>query len=115
MTPEQIAQVCHEANRAVQVIQADPTIPVSPPWDETDRETQESAIEGVRGALNGATPEESHEGWVRFKRERGWTHGPVKDEEAKTHPLLVPYADLPDAQKIKDGLFLAVVGALRED
>lgn len=45
MTPEQIARVVHEANRAVQIEQNDPTIPVSAPWDETDPETQQSAVD----------------------------------------------------------------------
>ena len=114
MTPIQIAQVCHEANRAVQTIQADPAIPVSKPWDLLDEETRLSAEVGVRQALTGATPRESHEGWCAFKREHGWVHGPVKSEMHRQHPLLVPYEELPDSQKIKDDLFLAVVRALAD-
>jgi hypothetical protein len=109
---EQIARVVHEANRAVQIEQADPTIPVSPSWDDTDPETQRSAIEGVRGVRNGNSPEQSHQGWCDFKLDNGWTLGPVKDEVKKEHPLLVPYDELPASQRVKDALFVAIVQTL---
>lgn len=112
MIATQIARVVHEANRALQIEQADPTIPVSVGWDELDEETRRSAIEGVQGVLNGNTPEESHEGWCAFKLDHGWTLGPVKDETKKEHPLLVPYDELPESQRIKDELFVAIVKAL---
>lgn len=112
--PQVIARVCHEANRALQIEQADPTIPVSPLWDDLDSETRESAVVGVQGVLKGNTPEQSHETWTEFKVAHGWTLGPVKDEAKKEHPLLVPYADLPESQKIKDTLFVAIVKALSE-
>lgn len=112
MLTEDIARVCHEANRAVQVIQGDPSIPVSPPWDELDEETRQSAIDGVHNALGGANAEQSHENWCAFKRERGWVYGPVKDEQKKEHPLLVPYSELPEEQRLKDHLFGAIVRVL---
>lgn len=88
------------------------TIPVSPLWENLDLETQESATSGVQGIIDGNTPEQSHEGWVAFKLEHGWKFGPVKDEEKKEHPLLVPYSALPESQQIKDHLFSNVVHAL---
>lgn len=110
--PIAIAHVCHDANRALQIEQADSTIPVSPLWHELDSETIESGIQGVKAALAGATPEQLHDQWVRFKVENGWTLGPVKDTEAKQHPLLVPYDELPAGQRVKDALFSAIVRAL---
>ena len=107
-----IARVCHEANRALQIAQDDPTIPVAPTWDECGDEMRESARAGVLGVLEGNTPEQSHDQWVRFKVTHGWTLGPVKDEEKKQHPLLVPYDELPESQRIKDELFVAIVRAL---
>lgn len=107
-----IARVVHEANRAVQMVQADSSIPVSRPWDDTDGETRSSAIDGVQAVLDGADSKQSHENWVSFKRAHGWIYGPVKDEANKTHPLLIPYEDLPEAQRVKDDLFGAIVRAL---
>lgn len=106
----EIAQVCHEANRAVQAITGDPS--PSPAWDGAPEWQRESAVEGVRQALDGATPEQLHESWCGHKRADGWTYGEVKDAGAKTHPCLVPYAELPAEQRAKDSLFHAIVAAL---
>lgn len=55
------------------------------------------------------TPEQSHENWVRGKAVDGWVYGETKDFEAKTHPCMVPYEQLPEEQRAKDRLFLRVV------
>jgi hypothetical protein len=105
-----IARVAHEANRALQIITNDPA--PSPPWDEAPDWQQASAVEGVERAVAGATPEQLHEEWCDFKTLDDWRWGPVKDADAKTHPCLRPYAELPEGQKAKDDLFAAVVTAL---
>jgi hypothetical protein len=107
---EQVARVCHEANKAMQYIHGDPA--PSLPWDCEPAEVRQSAIEGVRHVRCGTTPRDLHESWCAFKRERGWAYGPEKDPEAKTHPCMVPYDDLPQEQKDKDQLFLLIVTAL---
>lgn len=42
----------------------------------------------------------------------GWKYGPRIDIEAKEHPFLVPFAELPYHEKAKDYIFHAVVHAL---
>ncbi|MEV3895282.1 RyR domain-containing protein [Streptomyces anulatus] len=106
----QIARVCHDANRAWQVATGDPA--VSPGWDEAPEWQRDAAVDGVRQALRGASAEELHESWLEFKRADGWTYGAVKDGAARTHPCLVPYAELPPEQRQKDTLFGAIVAAL---
>lgn len=110
-TPEQIAAVVHAANTALQGILGDP-LPSSYVLANEDAEIQESAVHGVRLALTGMTPEQMHKEWCDFKRAHGWTYGPEKDPEQKTHPCLVEWNELPDRQKIKDIVFLANVRAL---
>lgn len=112
-TAEEIARVAHEANRAWQIVTGDPQ--PSPPWDEAPEWQRASAVDGVRHAQNGATAEQLHEAWCDYKRADGWTHGPTKDPEARTHPCLVPYEELDEAQHRKDALFQAVVMALTGD
>lgn len=111
MKIEDIARVTHEANRAIQIATGDPA--VSPHWDEAPEWQRESAIDGVEKALAGATHEQLHESWCTFKHAGGWVYGPTKDEAARTHPCLVPYAELPEEQRKKDAVFAAIVAALR--
>lgn len=110
MTAEQIARVCHEVNRAYCESQGDHS---QPAWPDAPTWQQHSAYMGVRGILNGTIthPEQSHESWLAVKRADGWVYGPVKDPERKVHPCMVPYAELPPAQQVKDALFFAVVTA----
>jgi len=56
-----------------------------------------------------ATPEESHNSWLRQKELDGWTYGEVKNEALKQHPCFVPYCNLPQEQQVKDYLFKAVI------
>lgn len=109
---EQVARVCHEANRELQRLQGDP-VP-SAPWDCEPEEIRQSAVDGVCNARRGCTPRESHENWVQFKLAHGWAYGPEKDPEGKTHPCMVPYEDLPAGQRDKDRLFLFIVTALTD-
>lgn len=112
LTVEDIARVVHEANSALQAVIGEP---VNPRWDDAPDYQRWSSIEGVRDALTGLSADEHHEAWAHALQREGWTWGPVKDPQAKTHPLLVPFEDLPPLQQAKDRLFLAIVAALREE
>lgn len=104
------ARAAHEANRAYCIALGD-TSQVA--WDDAMEWQRQSAINGVIGVIeHGNTPEQSHESWLREKEEAGWRYGPVKDPDQKTHPCFVPYSDLPDWQKCKDDIFVAVVRAM---
>ena len=46
--------------------------------------------------------EQIHEVWAKQRVSQGWTPGPKRDDTAKTHPCLVPYADLPEVEKDYD-------------
>ncbi|NUP12962.1 MAG: hypothetical protein HOW73_43535 [Polyangiaceae bacterium] len=103
---EACARAAHEANRAYCIALGDHS---QAPWDIAPEWQRHSVREGVRGALAGNSPEQSHDGWCRLKVAEGWAWGAVKDPEAKTHPCLVPYDALPPEHKAKDRLFLTVV------
>jgi hypothetical protein len=110
MTVLQIAQVVHEANRAYCQTLGDES---QAPWAEAPEWQRESAVKGVEGILGGTIwkPEQAHESWLADKKRTGWKHGPVKDAVKKTHPCIVPYAELPADQKIKDAIFFGIVRA----
>jgi hypothetical protein len=66
----------------------------------------------VKGALQGNTPEKSHEAWLEYKRNEGWSYGPEKNVELKTHPCMLPYGDLSEEHKVKDTFFVETVQQL---
>lgn len=46
--------------------------------------------------------ENNHDHWARQRIEDGWTYGSRRDDDLKTHPDLVPYADVPESEKEYD-------------
>lgn len=110
MTVEQIAGVCHEANRSYCAHMGDPS---QPTWREAPEWQAKSTINGVQAILDDPTigPEKSHEGWLAEKVADGWVYGPVKDPEKKLHPCIVPYNELPPEQA-KEALFGSIVRSL---
>lgn len=106
-----IARVAHEASRAYCITLGDNS---QLPWDEAPAWQRESVIAGVQFIADDPrrSPVDSHISWCDHKYATGWTYGPVKDEVAKTHPCLRPYHELPEEQRRKDALFVAIVRAL---
>ncbi len=61
---------------------------------------------GVQFALNNPkmTSKENHENWMKMKASQGWKFGLAKDFTSKTHPDMVPFDELPEVEKRKDGM-----------
>lgn len=106
MRLEDIARVCYEANKAYADTLGEQSVPFEVAVD--------SMIKGIESLIKepGTTPEQLHESWLANKIKEGWHYGPVKDVEKKTHPQMVPYANLPEEQRIKDYLFQGIVRVL---
>jgi RyR domain len=103
-----VARIAHEANRTYCVSIDDYS---QPSWGAAPSWQTDSAIAGVKFVLANpdAGDDASHLNWTMHKIADGWTYGPVKDPETKTHPCLVPFEQLPPEQQAKDRLFRAVV------
>lgn len=106
-----IAQVAHNINQALRGAIGEAV----EPWADASPEHKASILAGVdmHIANPDTDPETAHDAWLLQKTSEGWTFGEVKDAEAKTHPCMLAYADLPANQKIKDHLFRAVVHSLK--
>ena len=102
---EQIARVCHEANRAYCATLGDQS---QPPWADAPQWQKDSAIQGVQFHL---ASHKAHEKWLEQKRNEGWQYGPVKDPEHELHPFFMPY-DVD--QRMKDYIFGSIVQAFFE-
>lgn len=53
-------------------------------------------------ALSEQLAENVHDLWALRRLAEGWTFGPERDDNAKKHPCLVPYQELPDSEKEYD-------------
>lgn len=53
-------------------------------------------------ALTERLAEHTHDVWAAGRIAAGWVYGPARDDAAKSHPCLVPYADLPESEKEYD-------------
>lgn len=113
IAPDKIAAIAHTAVREYCfLIMHDDS---HKPWNvETDAQ-KASLVAGVLKVMEGRTPEELHQAWMDYKIIEGYTLGPEKDHEKKTHPNLKPYNELSDTQKVKDALFQGVVKAFIVD
>ena len=111
MNHEQIARVAHEVNRAYCQSLGDMS---QPTWEDAPEWQRSSARMGVDlHTMGNFGPEASHISWAKQKIEEGWVYGPEKNPEAKTHPCIVPFDQLPREQQAKDFIFRAIVHALR--
>lgn len=65
-------------------------------------------IERQCGDQRSASAEELHGSWMQSYYEMGWEYGEKYDPEKRTHPDLVPYAQLEQLERDKDDVFVAL-------
>lgn len=104
------ARLAHEVNRVYCQHLGDHN---QPTWEDAPEWQKESVRNGILHRLDNpySTPEDSHKNWLKHKEADGWIWGPVKDVEAKQHPCMLPYSELPADQRAKDYLFVAAAKA----
>lgn len=108
---ELAARCAYEATRALYAQIGD----LRPkPWEDTPEEQRRSVLRRVEAVARGETDSQLHESWMRDKLAAGWVFGFEMRPNATppTHPLLVPYDQLPIKHQLKDGLFHKVVCAV---
>ena len=73
------------------------------PYDPEPLDTSGVTLSPALAALLERLAENTHEVWAVDKmHSQGYRYGPVTDDAAKTHRLLVPYARLTEAEKEQD-------------
>ncbi len=107
-TIEICARTAHEVNRAYCIGLGDDS---QLPWEAAPEWQRDSAITGARFTLENpdAGDSASHDSWLAKKAEAGWVYGETKDLDAKTHPCIMPFEELPADQQAKDSLFRTTV------
>ncbi len=106
-----IAKIVHAANKAYCESIGDMS---QKDWADAPDWQKVSAIKGVKFHIENpeCSPADSHEEWLKEKKEQGWIYGSIKDIERKIHPCFRPYSELPKEQQVKDFIFKAIVDNL---
>lgn len=112
---ERRVRFVYEAARLQAIAVDAPVVPE--PWDERDeafRSMMTPVVAMMCGPDRKSDAEELHDDWVKAYQAMGWTYGPVRDVEAKTHPDMVPYDDLEPRERDKDEVFVALCEIARQ-
>ena len=105
------ARIAHEVNRAYCAALGDDSQVV---WRDAPQWQKDSVMDGLKFHIRNpeAKASASHENWLAQKVADGWVYGATKNADAKQHPCMMPFCDLPLEQQIKDHLFRSIVHAL---
>lgn len=87
-----------------------------PDWEHAPDWMQSATHKSVQYALDNpkCTSGDLHEAWSQARTAEGWIYGPVKNETAKTHPMLIDFDKSPEFEKRKDALLIAIVRSLSD-
>lgn len=114
VTLRQIARMAHELDRIHG--QHMGLIPVDS-WEDLTSAFQDKRVELVqliwkdRAGSKELTPADLHTSWMADGLANGWRHGATYDPQAKTHPFLVPFAELSPHEQLRLHLFVHLVTA----
>lgn len=106
---ERRAEFVYGAARLAAIAAQAPIVPDE--WSEREQPFREQFLEVIErqtGEQRSRSPEELHGSWMQAYFAMGWVFGPEYDREDKTHPDLVPYADLGQLEHDKDAVFVAL-------
>ena len=112
---ERRARFVYEGARIAAAAAAAPIVPK--PWDELEdafRSQFLAVIERQCGPQRSTSPEELHGSWMQAYYAMGWTHGEAYSPVLRTHPDLVPYAQLGQLERDKNAVFIALCDIARQ-
>ena len=112
---ERRSKFIYEAARLAAQAANAPIIPAT--WDEREEPFKvqfRQVIERQCGEQRSRSPEELHGSWMQAYFGMGWIYGLTYSREKKTHPDLVPYADLGQLERDKDAVFVALCEIARQ-
>lgn len=112
---ERRAEFVYNAARLAAIAAGAPVIPVL--WAEREQAFKAQFLDVIErqcGPQRSASPEELHGSWMQAYIAMGWIYGETYDREKKTHPDLVPYAQLGQLERDKDAVFIALCEIARQ-
>ena len=105
----------YDGARLAAIAAGAPVIPV--PWAEREEPFKAQFLEVIErqcGPQRSMSPEELHGSWMQAYYAMGWAYGEKYSREEKTHPDLVPYAQLGKLEQDKDSVFVALCEIARQ-
>ena len=112
---ERRAEFVYNAARLAAIAANAPIVPVE--WSEREESFRKQFLDVIERQCSeqrSKSPEELHGSWMQAYYIMGWTYDEVYDKDAKTHPDLVPYADLGQLEQDKDAVFVALCEIARQ-
>lgn len=112
---ERRAKFVYDAARLAAGAANAPIVPV--PWEQREEPFKKQfgeVIERQCGEQRSKSPEELHGSWMQAYFAMGWVFGEKYSRENKTHPDLVPYAELGQLEQDKDSVFVALCEIARQ-
>ena len=109
------AKFIYEGARIAAIAAEAPIVPE--PYDDREdafQEQFEKVIERQMGPDRSSDAAQLHQDWMDAYAKMGWVYGEVRDVEAKTHPDMVPYAELGHLECDKDAVFVALCEIARK-
>ena len=112
---ERRAEFVYDGARLAAIAANAPIVPVL--WADREPAFQVQFIEVIErqcGEQRSQSPEELHGSWMQAYYDMGWVFGEKYSRENKTHPDLVPYAQLGQLEQDKDAVFIALCEIARQ-
>ena len=109
------AKFVYDAARLAAQAANAPIVPVS--WDQREEPFKNQFVKVIERQCSeqrSKSPEELHGSWMQAYFTMGWKFGMEYSRENKTHPDLVPYADLGQLERDKDAVFVALCEIARQ-
>lgn len=115
--PQPFEAICVTVHEAIRAWAKGARDSAMPNWEDAPDWMKESTKASVMSVLEDPNQKAGtqHEQWVKQKVASGWHYGPTKDADLKTHPMMVPYEELPLHEQKKDLLLVSIVRALMSD
>ena len=112
---ERRSKIVYEGARIAAIAAKAPIIPDE--WEKREEAFKSQfrdVIERQCGKHRSNSPEELHGSWMQAYYKMGWVYEERYDREKKTHPDLVPYANLGQLERDKDAVFVALCEIARQ-
>lgn len=112
---EMRAEFVYDSARLAAIAANAPIIPV--PWIQREDAFKAqflNVIERQCSPQRSTSPEELHGSWMQAYFAMGWVYGETYSRENRTHPDLVPYAQLGQLERDKDAVFVALCEIARQ-